>query len=153
MNSLNRSLTDVLLSVRDDLDCAVRSHARVLITGGANADAAAIAKWIHDRRAGCVGPFVSVDCAAPESILQSWMPRVGREPYPGHTGTLFIEEVVKMSAHMQAVLVNVLNRAPDMPIISAATGNLYDEVLAGRFREDLYYRLNIIHIVWPHASR
>jgi DNA-binding NtrC family response regulator len=144
--------TDVLILVRDDLECAGRSHARVLITGGANADTAAIAKWIHDHGARRSGPFVSIDCAAPE-ILQSGMPDSGCEPYPAHAGTLFIGNIGKMTARMQSALVRVLDHTPDASIIAGTNGNLHDEVLAGRFREDLYYRLNIIHIVWPNASQ
>jgi DNA-binding NtrC family response regulator len=150
---MNQPITDVLILVRDDLECAVRSHARVLITGGANADTAAIAKWIHDHGARRSGPFVSIDGAAPQMILQSGMPDLGREPYPRYPGTLFIENVGKMNTRMQSALVSVLNHTPDAPIIAATNGNLHNEVLAGRFREDLYYRLNIIHIVWPNASQ
>jgi transcriptional regulator with PAS, ATPase and Fis domain len=58
-----------------------------------------------------------------------------------------------MHTRMQSELVSVLDHTPDTPIISATKENLHDAVLAGRFREDLYYRLNTIHIVWPNASR
>lgn len=141
---------DVLILIRDDLELAVRSHARVLITGGANAETAAIAKWIHDHGARRSGPFVSIDCAAPQMILQS--ADLGREPYSRHPGTVFIENVGKMNTRKQSALVRVLNNTPDAPIIAATNGNLHNEVLAGRFREDLFYRLNVIHIVWPNAS-
>jgi DNA-binding NtrC family response regulator len=139
--------------IRDDLDCAIRSHARVLITGGANADIAAAAKWIHDHSARRSGRFVWIDCAAPQMSLQSRMLDVSGAPYPSYPGTLFIENVGKMHTRMQSELVSVLDHTPDTPIISATKENLHDAVLAGRFREDLYYRLNTIHIVWPNASR
>lgn len=141
---MKQPITDVLILVREDLECAVRSHARVLITGGANADTAAIAQWIHDHGPRRSGPFISVDSAAPQMILLSGMP---------HAGTLFIGNIGKMTARMQSGLVRVLDHTPDAPIIAATNGNLHDEVLAGRFREDLYYRLNTIHIVWPNASQ
>jgi DNA-binding NtrC family response regulator len=150
---MKQPITDVLILVRDDLECAVRSHARVLITGGANADTAAIARWIHDHGPRRSGPFISIDSAAPQMILQSGMPDSGRRPYPPHAGTLFIGNIGKMTARMQSALVRFLDHTPDAPIIAATNGNLHGEVLAGRFREDLYYRLNTIHIVWPNASQ
>lgn len=149
---VKQPVTDLLTSAREDLECAVRSRARVLISGGANADTAAIALWIHDRGPRHSGPFVSIDCAAPQIILESVMPGSGREPYPVHAGTLFIGNVGKMNAHMQSELVRALDHTPDAPIIAATNGNLHDEVLAGRFREDLYYRLNTIHIVCAIAD-
>ena len=150
---MKQPITDVLTTrVREDLECAIRSHARVLITGGANADTVAIAQWIHDRGPRRSGPFVSIDCAAPQMILESGMPDSGREPYPAHAGTIFICNVGKMNAHMQSELLRVLDHTPDAPIIAATTGNLHDDVLAGRFREDLYYRLNTIHIVCAAAD-
>lgn len=149
---MKQPITDVLTRVREDLECAVRSHVRVLITGGANADIGAIAQWIHDHRSRCSGPFVSIDCAAPQMILQSGMPDSGRERYPAHAGTIFIRNVGKMNAHMQSELLRVLDQTPDAPIIAATNGNLHDEVQAGRFREDLYYRLNTIHIVCDRAD-
>jgi DNA-binding NtrC family response regulator len=136
------------IRVREDLECAVRSHVRVLITGGAIADSARLAQWIHDHGPRRSGRFVSIDCAAPQMILQSGMPDPGRGPYPTHAGTLFINNVGEMNARMQSELVRVIDHAPAEPIIAATSGNLHDEVLAGRFREDLYYRLNIIHIVF-----
>ena len=152
-NTMKQPITDVFILVRDDLECAVRSHARVLVTGGANADTAAIAQWIHNHEPRRSGPLISVDCAAAEILLQSEMPDSDGEPYPADAGTLFLDNIGKMSAHMQAALVKVLDHTPDARIISATDGNLYDEVLAGGFREDLYYRLNIIHIVWPKGSQ
>ena len=152
-NTMKQPITDGFVLVRDDLECAVRAHARVLVTGGANADTAAIARWIHNHEPRRSGPLISVDCAAAEILLQFGMPDSGGEPYPADAGTLFLDNIGKMSAHMQSALLKVLDHTPDARIVSAADGNLYDEVLAGSFREDLYYRLNIIHIVWPTGSQ
>jgi len=121
------------------------------------------------------GPFVAVNCAAiPESILEAELfgyekgaftgaatARDGRFE-AGNGGTLFLDEIGEISRHVQVKLLRVLQegeierlggggkpRRIDVRIVAATNVNLAEEVKAGRFREDLYYRLNVIPVSVP----
>jgi two-component system, NtrC family, response regulator HydG len=121
------------------------------------------------------GPFVAVNCAAiPESILEAELFGYEKGAYTGATtardgrfeaangGTLFLDEIGEISRHVQVKLLRVLqegeierlggsgkSRRIDVRIVAATNVNLAGEVKAGRFREDLYYRLNVIPVSVP----
>ncbi|HEU4610866.1 MAG TPA: sigma-54 dependent transcriptional regulator [Kofleriaceae bacterium] len=121
------------------------------------------------------GPFIAVNCAAiPESILEAELFGYEKGAFTGaavardgrfeaaHGGTLFLDEIGEISRHVQVKLLRVLQegeierlggggkaRHIDVRIVAATNVNLAEEVKAGRFREDLYYRLNVIPVSVP----
>jgi two-component system NtrC family response regulator len=162
----------VVREIREELDWAAHSSARVLITGESGAGKETIARFIHQHSARASAPFVALNCAGvPDAILASQLFGHVRGTFsdadrdaPGwlqqlNAGTLLLHRVGQMSLEIQEKLVNFLETGKIRPMgtgdvrsrsgvrIMSADRNLYDDMVAGRFREDLYYRLNIIHIV------
>jgi two-component system response regulator HydG len=150
------------------------SRATVLITGESGTGKGELAKAIHALSPRAKEPFISLHCAAlPETLLESELfghekgsftgadkRRIGRfEQAAG--GTLFLDEVGEISPLMQVKLLKVLQDRTferiggnepitvDVRVIAATNRDLLADVRAGRFREDLYYRLNVVHIDMP----
>jgi len=150
------------------------SEARVLITGESGTGKEVVADVIHAWSARAGGPMVKVNCAAiPETLLESELfghekgsftgasaMRMGRfEEADG--GTIFLDEIAEMSPGLQAKLLRVTqdgrfqrigsNREirTNARILAASNRNLEEEVKAGRFREDLFYRLNVVELNLP----
>ncbi len=133
------------------------------------------AQSIHNESAYADGPFVAVNCAAlPESLLESELFGYEEGAFTGsrkggkmglfemaHRGTIFLDEVTEIPAHIQARLLRVLQEKEvmriggdrivpiDVRIISASNRQARDGVVAGTFREDLYYRLNVLQLDIP----
>ena len=150
------------------------SETRVLITGESGTGKEVVADVIHAWSARARGPLVKVNCAAiPETLLESELfghekgaftgasaQRIGRfEEADG--GTIFLDEISEMSPGLQAKLLRVTqdgtfqrigsNREirTNARILAASNRDLEDEVKAGRFREDLFYRLNVVELNLP----
>ena len=150
------------------------SEARVFITGESGTGKEVLADVIHAWSARAAGPLIKVNCAAiPETLLESELfghekgaftgahaMRIGRfEEARG--GTIFLDEIAEMSPSLQAKLLRVTqdgkfqrigsNREiqTNARIIAASNRNLDDEVQEGRFREDLFYRLNVVELNLP----
>ncbi len=150
------------------------SEARVLLTGESGTGKEVVADVVHVWSARAAGPLVKVNCAAiPETLLESELfghekgsftgagaQRIGRfEEADG--GTIFLDEVAEMSPSLQAKLLRVTqdgrfqrigsNREihTNARILAASNRNLEEEVKAGRFREDLFYRLNVVELHLP----
>ena len=151
-----------------------RSNATVLITGESGTGKELVARAIHSQSYRKDRPFVAVSCAAlPESLLESELFGHEKGAFTGahalrkgkfevaDTSTLFLDEIGDMSANIQAHLLRVLeekefNRVGgnelikvDVRVVSATNRDMKEAVRTGRFREDLYYRLNVVTIELP----
>ena len=148
--------------------------ARVLITGENGTGKELVARAIHRLSARAAGPFVEVNCAAiPGELIESELfghmkgsftgaiaDRVGRFEQ-ANGGTLFLDEIGDMSLSAQAKVLRVLEDgvvtriggakqvSVDVRVIAATNKNLEGEIAEGRFREDLFYRLNVVPIPVP----
>jgi DNA-binding NtrC family response regulator len=147
----------------------------VLITGESGTGKSLVARAIHESSGRATGPYVALNCAAvPATLIASEL--FGNEPgsFPGATacrqghmierargGTLFLDEIGDMPIDLQRLLLRFLqkgeilrvgSRQPiqvDVRVIAAATAELPDTIAAGRLREDLYYRLNVLSLHLP----
>lgn len=166
--------SDSLKSVLETADTIADTKATVLITGENGTGKELVARRIHAMSGRKEKPFVRINCAAiPEGTLESEL--FGHEKgsftsahkwHPGKfeqadTGTLLLDEIGEIPMHIQAKLLRVLQereldrvggRQPisvDVRIITTTNKNLLTEIREGRFREDLYYRLNVVNIEVP----
>jgi two-component system response regulator HydG len=151
-----------------------KSSASVLITGESGTGKEMIARFIHEQSPQCQGPFVAINCSAiPEHLLESELFGHAKGSFTGaqekrmglfeeaQGGILFLDEIGDLKLSLQAKLLRVLQEKKirrvgenvDRPIscriISATHQDLVAEVQEGRFREDLFFRLNVIPIVVP----
>lgn len=151
-----------------------RSNASVLLLGETGTGKELIAKAIHQLSPRGSGPFIRVNCGAlAENLLESELFGHVRGAFTGaidnrtgrfeaaHTGTIFLDEINSTTAKLQVKLLRVLQEHEfervgdtqtirvDTRVISASNRDLLEEVDAERFREDLYYRLNVVTIVLP----
>ena len=163
--------------LRQSLDLlrqAARSDATVLLTGESGTGKELFARCLFEWSDRLDGPFVAVNCAAlPESILESELFGYEKGAFTGasarkigrfeaaHGGTLFLDEVGEMPGHVQVKLLRVLQEGTferlgsnvptkvDVRIVAATHKNLEREIREGAFREDLYYRLNVVNVRIP----
>jgi len=160
--------------VFDRTSRAARSDATVLVRGQSGAGKEAIARAVHDNSPRRDRPFVKVDCAAlPAPLIENELFGHERGAYTGadrltegkvlaaHTGTLFLDEVGELPLEVQGKLLRLLqDRAflrvggtrpveVDVRFVCATHRDLEAEVAAGRFRQDLYYRLRVVQIMVP----
>jgi two-component system response regulator HydG len=156
------------------IDQVGATDATVLITGESGTGKEVVAKAIHDRSKRKAGPFVAINCAAvPEQLLESELfghakgaftdakqSRLGLFQQAAG-GTLFLDEIGEMAIGLQPKLLRVLQERKvrpvgadteqpiDVRLVTATNRELEDMVEDKRFREDLYYRINVIHIPLP----
>ncbi|MBN9125526.1 MAG: sigma-54-dependent Fis family transcriptional regulator, partial [Nitrosospira sp.] len=153
---------------------AAASEATVLITGETGSGKEIVARALHRHSMRAAHPFVAINCAAiPQDLLESELFGHMRGAFTGATasrtgifaqadgGTLLLDEIGDMSANLQAKLLRVLAegvilplgaerpQAVDVRLLAATHRDLSQQVAAGRFREDLFYRLNVINIPVP----
>lgn len=151
--------------------------ATALITGPSGAGKELVARAIHDASPRAKKPFVAVNCAAlSESLLESELFGHERGSFTGATettkgrfeladgGTLFLDEIGEITSATQVKLLRVLQEKAfervggaatlkvDVRVVAATNKNLAEEVKKGAFREDLFYRLNVINIAVPPLS-
>jgi len=160
--------------IRDVISRVAETEATVLVTGESGTGKELVARAVHARSARASGPFVAINCAAmPESLLDSELFghvkgafTDARAARPGlfvkaSGGTLFLDEIGEMPMGMQAKLLRALQErkvrpvggdvevAFDARIVAATNRDLEEEVEQRRFREDLFYRINVVHIHMP----
>ncbi len=163
-----------MLAIMETLEKAAPTNARILIIGENGTGKELVARSVHEMSARAKEAFIEVNCAAiPEELIESELfghekgaftgavsRRVGKfELADG--GTLFLDEVGDMSHSAQAKVLRVLQesqfervggtetRKVDVRVIAATNKDLQKESLEGTFREDLYYRLNVVPIIVP----
>ena len=164
----------LMQAVFHDASLIAPSESRVLITGESGVGKEVLADVLHAWSARASGPLVKVNCAAiPETLLESELfghekgaftgavaQRIGRFE-EADLGTIFLDEIADMSPPLQAKLLRVTQDGlftrvgsnkelqTNARILAATNRNLEEEVKAGRFREDLFYRLNVVELNLP----
>jgi len=146
----------------------------VLVTGETGTGKELIARELHNRSARRKGPFVTINCGAiPENLLESELFGYVRGAFTGavsnkigrfqaaNKGTLFLDEIGEMPVQLQVKILRALqersvvrvgdtkSEAVDIRVVAATNRSLEDEIQKGAFREDLYYRLNVVNLHLP----
>jgi two-component system response regulator AtoC len=165
----------VTRALDDEIDLAAKSDARVLITGETGVGKDLIARMIHQRSARRLAPLATVNCAGlTDTLIESELFGHVRGSFTGAhrdkpgilesapNGTVFLDEVGEMSPRMQGSLLRFLETGEiqrvgstslmtraNVRVIAATNRDLHAAVAAGTFRQDLFYRLDVIHIIVP----
>jgi two-component system nitrogen regulation response regulator NtrX len=160
--------------LRAAIDRVAQTNSRVLISGPAGSGKELVARLLHERSARGAGPFVAINAAsiAPERMEMEIFGEEGPDGRPrkigvfeqAHTGTLFLDEVGDMPAETQSKILRVLvdqrfrrlNGATDVQVnvrvVSSCSRDLRDDIERGRFREDLFHRLNVVPLRAPSLA-
>ncbi|WP_321474109.1 sigma-54 dependent transcriptional regulator [uncultured Paludibaculum sp.] len=166
--------SDKIAKLYEMIEMLAPTPATVLIQGESGVGKELIARAIHQRSARASGPLISLNCGAiPESLLESELFGFEKGAFTGadsarqgkiemaDRGTLFLDEVGEMNPKTQIELLRVLESRElrrlggaklvkvDIRVVAATNKILYEEVSAGRFREDLFYRLNVVPVTVP----
>jgi two-component system, NtrC family, response regulator AtoC len=166
--------SEKMKSIVQLLEKVTLTSASILILGESGVGKTALAKWIHKHSPRGQKPFVSINCAAiPESLLESELFGYKKGAFTGATetrsgkfetadgGTIFLDEIGELSPAVQAKLLHVIEeksfmklgsnayRQVDVRIITATNRKIRKMVKEGTFREDLYYRLNLVEVEVP----
>lgn len=176
----NNEIIGVSAAIRDigqAIERVAPSNSRVLVTGPAGAGKEITARVVHNQSKRATGPFIVVNCATmtPETVEVSLF---GREVVlpdgstsvqvgtfeSSHNGTLFLDEISDMPLETQGKIVRVLQDQNftrvggttrvqvDVRVIAATTKDMAEEIENGRFREDLFYRINVVPLEIPPLS-
>jgi len=166
-NATMRKFLDLVRKVSD-------ADASIMITGETGVGKERLARAIHAQSARCDEAFVAVNCGAfPENLIESELFGHEKGAFTGadskrigvfeqaHKGTIFLDEIGELPAHLQVKLLTVLQRlevrriggtkdiSVDVRVMAATNRQVKEEVDAGNFREDLYFRLNVIALDIP----
>ncbi|MBF8259571.1 MAG: sigma-54-dependent Fis family transcriptional regulator [Actinobacteria bacterium] len=166
--------SEAMLKVYELVDRVAPTNANVMVIGESGTGKELIAAALHARSERKDAPFIAINCAAiPETLMESELFGHMRGAFTGavqtkrglfeaaHRGTLFLDEVGEIPSSMQSKLLRAIQErcfrriggnediSIDVRIVCASKRNLEDEMKAGRFRDDLYFRLNVIQIVVP----
>jgi DNA-binding NtrC family response regulator len=163
-----------MAALLDTVERVAASDASVLIEGESGSGKGLLAQAIHHQSGRAAGPFLAINCSGfQDQLLESELFGHEKGAFTGAAtakaglfevaggGTLFLDEVAEMSPAMQAKLLHALDTREirrlggtrilrvDVRLVAATNKTLLAEVRGGRFREDLYYRLNVVHLVVP----
>src|SRR6187455_3739597 len=164
-----------VLALEQEIDRVARSDAKVLITGESGVGKEIVARAIHSRGPRANHVFAPVNCAGlPETLLESELFGHVKGSFTGayrdkpgklemsDNGTIFLDEIGEMTLRMQGLLLRFLEtgeiqkvgaervaKVTNVRVLTATNRNLRDLITQGLFREDLFYRINVIHIVVP----
>ena len=164
-----------IVALQQEMERVAKSDAKVLITGESGVGKEIVARSIHSRGPRAANVFAPVNCAGlPETLLESELFGHVKGSFTGayrdkpgkleaaHLGTVFLDEVGEMTLRMQGLLLRFLEtgelqkvgadgggRHVNVRVIAATNRDLREMLRQGTFREDLFYRLNVIHIVVP----
>jgi two-component system response regulator AtoC len=163
-----------MLEVRQRMERLANNDIPVLITGPSGTGKEVISRMLHARSAWCDGPFVKINCPAiPATLLESELFGYERGAFTGafskkmgrveraNRGTLFLDEIGELDLGLQSKLLQLLqdrsfcrigaseDSKVEVRVVCATNRNLNAEVEAGTFRQDLYYRINVLSIVLP----
>jgi transcriptional regulator with PAS, ATPase and Fis domain len=165
----------VMTELKEEIVRVARSDAKVLITGESGTGKELVANAIHNGSARVERPFIAVNCAGlPETLLESelfghvkgsftgaYRDKPGKLEMAAH-GTMFLDEIGEMTLRMQGLLLRFLETGEiqkvgtdravgrvDVRVVAATNRNLREMIVQGTFREDLFYRLNVIHLSVP----
>jgi transcriptional regulator with GAF, ATPase, and Fis domain len=167
--------SEAIRALQAEVDCAAPSDAKILITGETGVGKELVARLVHKRSSRAHAPMVTLNCAGlPDSLLESELFGHVRGSFTGayrdkpglletaRNGTVFLDEVGEMSPRMQVVLLRFLESGEiqrvgadrshtrvDVRLITATNRDLEKEVAKGTFREDLFFRLNVIRLLIP----
>jgi two-component system, NtrC family, response regulator HydG len=167
--------SEAIRIIEAEAEVAARSDAKVLITGETGVGKEVVARLIHHRSTRASAPLVTLNCAGlPDSLLESELFGHVRGSFTGAyrdkpgllemapNGTLFLDEVGEMSTRMQVVLLRFLESGEiqrvgsdrsharvNVRLVTATNRDLEAQIAAGTFREDLYFRLNVIRLTIP----
>jgi len=167
--------SEAIQRIEAEIECAARSDAKVLITGETGVGKEVVCRLIHQRSARAQSPLVTLNCAGlPDSLLESELFGHVRGSFTGAhrdklgllemapNGTVFLDEVGEMSPRMQVVLLRFLETGEiqrvgadrshirvNTRVITATNRDLQEHMTSGAFREDLYFRLNVICLSIP----
>jgi len=164
----------VMMKIYNTIKQVADTRTNVLITGESGTGKELIARAFHDNSRRKDKPFTAIHCAGiPDTLMESELFGHRKGAFTGAIehkkglfevsdgGTVFLDEIAELTPSIQVKLLRVLQEKAfkpigdtrdlevDIRIISATNRNLEDEVIAGHFREDLFYRLNVIHIDLP----
>ncbi|MEQ1907185.1 MAG: sigma 54-interacting transcriptional regulator [Vicinamibacterales bacterium] len=167
--------SEVILDLKRAIDRIARADAKVLITGESGTGKELVARALHESSSRAQAPFAAVNCAGlADGLLESelfghlkgsftgaYRDKAGKFEVADH-GTMLMDEVGEMSLRMQGMLLRFLETGEiqkigsdqaasrvDVRIIASTNRNLRQMAAEGKFREDLYYRLNVIHLSVP----
>ncbi|MDR3012104.1 MAG: sigma-54 dependent transcriptional regulator [Chitinispirillales bacterium] len=163
-----------LMEIRKFTETVANSRSTVLITGESGTGKEVIARWIHYHSPRKPGPFIKINCAAlPEGLIESELFGHEKGAFTGaiknkigkfeaaHYGTLLLDEISEMPMIAQAKLLRAIQEREvqrvggddpvqvDVRILATSNRDLEEEIKNGRFREDLFYRLNVFHVELP----
>jgi Nif-specific regulatory protein len=166
--------SNAIQQLKETMERVSQGNSTVLVRGESGTGKGLVARILHAISPRREGPFIHFNCAAlPETLVESelfghekgsFTGAIGQKPGRfelAHKGTIFLDEIGKVSRSVQAKLLRVVEDREfervggtrtlrtDVRIIAATNLNLEEAIVSGEFREDLYYRLNIIPIVLP----
>jgi two-component system response regulator AtoC len=164
----------IMSSIRDRIEKIAAANVPILLEGESGIGKDVLARYIHLRSPWASGPFVKVNCpAVPGTLIESELFGYERGAFTGanaakpgrvemaHRGTLFLDEISELDFNLQSKLLQLLqdgqfsrigsqqDKTVDVRIVCATNKFLKDEIASGTFRQDLYYRINVVRIHIP----